>query len=331
MIALSYSVLGALGLSEIERSLRKKPRKIIVTIFLIIPLIYSFTFFNNFAGQIKPADFPKDWYKVNEFLNADTEEFRVLFFPWHMYMDFHWVPNKDKRIANPAQNFFNKEVISGKNIEIPGVYRQIYSPYQVYIDHLLSKKNEINNFGELVSILGVKYILLTKEADYKNYFFLFNQSDLELVLETENFYVFRNKAFSGEIYSVDGVGFVKNWDELINISKKENITRKLYLIGEGEETNQNNFKKLVFERDSPVKYIIKDEPLRYVIFTEEYSEEWRLDNEKPLKAYGAVNAYNVSGVSGREIVFERFYRICLPCYIISFLAFVFCILYLIKS
>ena len=32
-----------------------------------------------------------------------------------------------------------------------------------------------------MSILGVKYILLTKEVDYRKYFFLFKQKDLELV------------------------------------------------------------------------------------------------------------------------------------------------------
>jgi len=148
-------------------------------------------------------------------------------------MTFHWVPNKDKRIANPAP-FFDKEVISGKNIEILGIYRQVYTPYQLYIDHLLSKKDEIMNFGEPISIIGVKYILLTKEVDYKKYFFLFNQSDLELVLETENFYVFKNKAFKGLIFSMDGIGYVKNWDELINISKTEDITKRLYLIGNGK-------------------------------------------------------------------------------------------------
>lgn len=86
------------------------------------------------------------------------------------------------------------------------------------------------NFGGPISIIGVKYILLTKEVDYKKYFFLFNQSDLELALETENFYVFKNKAFKGLIFSVDGISYVKDWDKLINVSKTEDITKRLYLI-----------------------------------------------------------------------------------------------------
>ena len=332
MLCLSYSFLGALGLAEIEKSLEnKKPiiKKAILLAILLIPLVYSFTFFNGFAGQIKPTDFPKDWYEVNEFLNKDKDDFRVLFFPWHLYMDFHWVPNRDKRIANPAPLFFDKEVITAKNIEVPGVYRQVYTPYQVYIDYLLSKKNKITNFGELVSIIGVKYILLTKEVDYKNYFFLFNQSDLELVKETENFYVFKNKAFKGLIFSVDGIAYVKDWNELINISKTEDITERLYLIGTGKEEGNETYKKLKYEKVSPVEYVIKDRPLKYIILTEEYSKDWKLDGKEPIKAYGVVNAYVVEESNlPIKIVYERFYKICLPSYVISLITFIGCVGYL---
>lgn len=329
MLALSYSFLGALGLAEIEKGLEnKKSLKKAVILAVLVPLIYSFTFFNGFAGQIKPTDFPKDWYEVKEFLDKDKDEFKVLFFPWHLYMDFHWIPNKDKRIANPAPLFFDKEVISAKNIEVPGIYRQVYTPCQVYIDYLLSKRNEITNFGELVSVIGVKYILLTKEVDYRKYFFLFNQSDLELVLETENFYVFKNKAFKGRIYSVDGVAYVKNWDELINVSKTKDITKRLYLIGSSKEEGNEGYKRLEYEKVSSVKYVIEDEPLKYIIFTEEYSKDWKLNGKEPLKAYGVVNSYVTDKSAPEEIAYERFYKVCLPSYILSLTIFSGCAGYL---
>ncbi len=333
MLCLSYSCLGALGLVKIEKSLENKKtiiKNAVIFAILLIPLIYSFTFFNGFAGQIKPADFPKDWYAVRGFLNNDKNDFRVLFFPWHLYMDFRWVPNRDKRIVNPAPNFFDEDVISGRNIEIDGIYSQIHTPYQVYIDHLLRRKNEITNFGELVSILGVKYILLTKEADYKNYFFLFNQTDLELVKKTENFYVFKNKAFRGLMFSVNGTGYVKNWNDMINISRTQDITKRLYLIGSGKKEGNEAFKKLKFVKAGPIKYIIKDKPLKYVVFTEEYSRDWELNGEEPLKAYGVVNAYGIPDNSGpKEIVYDGFYRICLPSYAVSLLTLVACLSYLI--
>ncbi len=176
-----------------------------IIISLITPLIYSFTFFNGFAGQIKPTDYPSDWYETNNFLNQDKQDFKILFLPWHWYMNFGWINNTNKRIANPARNFFDKEVISGENAEIGGINSEVNTPEQVYIDSLLAKRDNITDFGELVSILNVKYIILTKESDYKKYFFLFNQTDLDLVKETETLYVFKNRHEVTKIYQTDDI------------------------------------------------------------------------------------------------------------------------------
>jgi hypothetical protein len=333
LIVLSYSILGAYGLKEIIKSIKSdKIKKGIAVSFILIPLIYSFTFFNGFDNQIKPTDYPKDWYQVNNFLNKDNDNFNILFFPWHLYMDIHWVPNKDKRTVNPSQTFFDKNVISAKNIEVPGIYTEVYTPYQNYINYLLYRKDKINNFGSLVAPLGVKYILLTKEVDYKNYDFLFKQKDLKLVLETENFYVFKNERYKGKIYSVGGVKYVKNLDELIKLSNKEDISKELILIGDGINKTSDKWKPLNYKEINPAKYVIEDEPLQYIIFTNEYSKDWKLNGKTPLKAYGVVNAYEIKEKEDKYIIiYERFYKICLPSYIISLISLILCIACLTKD
>jgi len=86
--------------AELEKAARAKSSDIynkfamLLLIFLALstPFFYSFTMFNGFWGQLKPTDYPKDWYEVNEFLNQDNQDFNVLFLPWHLYMDFKWLP-----------------------------------------------------------------------------------------------------------------------------------------------------------------------------------------------------------------------------------------------
>lgn len=198
LLVISYAYLGALGVADFEKEIRSLDKRkkyfsiLIVLMALISPIIYSFTFFGSFANQIKPGDYPEDWYEVNDFLNNDTQDFKVIFFPWHMYMDYKWVPNNDKRIKNPAPYFFDKPVLSGTNIEIGRIYTQMENSDQAYINFILQNKDNITNLGNLVVPLNVKYILLAKEVDYKKYFFLFQQRDLELTKETENFYIFKN-------------------------------------------------------------------------------------------------------------------------------------------
>lgn len=272
--------------------------EIIIVISLVVPFIYSFTFFNGFAGQIKPTDYPHDWYDANKFLDEDENDFKVLFFPWHGYMNFKWVNNTDKRIANPARYFFNKEVISGTTVEIGEIYRQDSSPEQLYIDNLLKNRKNITNFGELVSILNVKYILLTKEADYRKYFFLFDQTDMELVKETENLYIFKNRHDVFKIYQTNDINNINSEKVAVNYEKTNPVKFEI-----GASKGTGDIKKT------------------YVVFTEPYSEDWKLSGKEPIKAYGVVNAYLADKNNG-EIVFERFYKINLPSYIISIITFV---------
>jgi hypothetical protein len=290
MLVLCYAVLGGLGLSRFEALSEKKNYfKVIIGIALIIPFIYSFTFFNGFAGQIKPTDYPPDWYEVNDLLKQDGQDFKILFLPWHGYMDFTWVNNTQKRIANPSRNFFDKEVISATNAEIGNIYRQDNAPDQLYIDSLLENKSNITNFGELVSILNVKYVILAKEIDYEKYYFLFNQSDLELISDTDTLYVFKNTNKIAKIYQTD---------DIENIGNKEEVR---------------------YRAINPVRFETADMNRKYLVFTEPYSTDWKLDGKDPVKAYGVVNAFENGG---KEIRFERFYRVNLPAYGISILTFV---------
>ncbi|MCX9081525.1 MAG: hypothetical protein OIN83_04950 [Candidatus Methanoperedens sp.] len=263
----------------------------VVWISLITPLVYSFTFFNGFAGQINPTDYPGDWYEANNYINEDKQDSKILFFPWHQYMDFGWVNNTNKRIVNPAGYFFDKEVISGTNAQIGDIYREVNTPEQVYIDSLLNERDNITDFGKLISILNVKYVILTGESDYKKYSFLFNQTDLELVKQTENFFIFKNKYDIKKIYQTDDI---------------DNISAEKI--------------ELYYEQLNPVSYKLEENvSKKYLVFTEPFSTEWKLDGRSPLNAYGVVNAFEHGG---NEIRFERFYRINLPAYVISILTFI---------
>lgn len=288
MLALSYAILGGLGLSRFEAmSEKKKYLKAIIGIALIVPFIYSFTFFNGFAGQIKPTDYPADWYEVNDLLNQDSQDFKVLFFPWHSYMNFKWVNNTDKIIANPSKNFFDKEVIIGTNAGIGNIDRT--APDQLYIDSLLENRSDIKDFGKLASILNIKYVILAKERGSKEYDFLFDQKDMELISDTDTLYVFKNKNKVAKIYETNNI---------------ENIGYKV---------------DIKYETINPVKFEIQESSRKYLVFTEPYSKDWKLDGKEPVKAYGVVNAFENGG---KELRFERFYRVNLPAYVISMLTFI---------
>ncbi|VVB97183.1 Uncharacterised protein [uncultured archaeon] len=316
LLVLSYAYLGGLGVSELEKAAKAKgkggdPYKIIgawliIALALLTPFIYSFTMFNGFWGQLKPGDYPEDWYEVNNYLNEDKQDFKVLFLPWHLYMDFNWLPSPQKRIANPANIFFGKPVIQGDNMEAGPIYSSSSNPVSRYIEFLLGKGDKVENFGELLVPLNVKYILLTKEVDYKKYDFLYNQDDLEVVKDTENLVVFRNRNPVSRFYQAD------------------NITSYEFGIGNDTKNSVSEWQLLNYTIDSPVKYTIEQPSKRYVIFSDKYADDWKLDGKAPLSNFGVTNAYDTSGFKG-NILYNHRFNIYLTGYLISVIGFIFLI------
>ncbi len=210
LLVLAYAYLGGIGMSQIGGSFaRKIPRIIFAVLICIIPLTYTYTMLFGFQGQLNNVDYPQDYYQINAFLEEDKEDFNVLFLPWHNFMTFSWIGSN---VANPAKNFFTKPVIQGDNIEMADVYSTSQNPVSKYIESLLESKGKVNNFGEFVTPLDIKYIVLAKEVDYTNYYFLLEQADLALLMDTPNLFLFENKYWRGS-YDIRKQAQLLGWGE----------------------------------------------------------------------------------------------------------------------
>jgi hypothetical protein len=243
LLVLSYAYLGALGLNEVKKRLktRQANRRIsgipIIGLFLVTPLAYNFVQV-GFWGQMSPSHYPEDWYRANGFLNQDEQDFNVLFLPWHAYMRFDFVNNRLanppyenylKVIANPSDEFFDKPIIHGYNIDSRGIYTQSTNPGQLYLENLWTQEN-IENLGWKLRPLNVKYVILAKEADHHEYDFLYEQEDLELVWESENLLIFKNLWEVSRAYQSSDGTF-----ERAKPLQSEKISPVRYRIGEPDE------------------------------------------------------------------------------------------------
>ena len=184
---------------------------------------------------------------------------------------------------------------------------------------LLKNSSKIDNLGELLAPLNVKYIILAKEIDFSEYFFLFKQNDLELRKETENLYLFQNNHEVVRLYQVDALSVIKDWDELLVVSQREDITDRVYLLGDYPEANLLASSRHIvnYEQVSPVKYVLRDPPTEgYVVLASTYSKYWQLGDREPLNNLGITNAYEVNNLKVGELEYRRF-RQYLTGYIIS--------------
>ena len=258
VVALVYAYLAAAGMERIKN-------RFVPLILLIIPFIYTPAMFFGFSGALPAQDYPGDYYETDEYLNTDTGDFMTLILPWHLYMDYSWNKNADKRLANTAQSFFTKPVISGDNMEVGGIYSSSNNPRSKYIESMLAQNT--SQLGKLLIPLNVKYIILKKEVDYRGYLALLeSQEDIILIKNTTNILLYKNTNPVYKIYQTD---------------------------------DMEDIAPLEYEKISAYRYKIAAPDKKYVVFTE--PGNWRISASAPLKDQ-PVNVFEYR--SGTEITKE---------------------------
>ena len=337
LLCLSYAFLGGLGLNKLAETLKRSMKKFakigmiaLIVVALASPLAYSFTIF-GFYGQLGITDYPQGWYEANKYLNQDKGDFNVLFLPWHEYMDYSWLPNRNKSLGNAAQQFFDKPVIAGDNIEVSGIYSESTNPISKYVEFLLANSSDVNNLGNLLAPLDVKYVILVKEEDYQSYGFLYNQKDLKVLLDEPEITLFENEHTTARAYAVDNVVYINNLKQYLDLSKTQDVMQHLYVIGTATSASgSDEAAQLSLLKKSPVDYQVEGTALKYTIFTVPQNvntNSWQYNGQKPYaENLGFMPAF-ASSRTGVTIIYTRFYYVYLPSYVISTLGVVFAAYY----
>jgi len=339
ILVLAYSFFGGYGVSVISKTLldlknksskHQVIKRILPIIFVIVslssPFVYSYTQLFGFNNQIRNLEYPSEWYEIKDVIDQDASDFRILILPWHLYMHQSWIGRK---IANPASTFFDKPFLAGENMEWGGIETQSTKPEQYYIQLLLNNKARIKNLGNLLAPLNVKYIILLKEVDYRNYDFLYNQTDLTVVKENAMVTLFENQHETSRFYMVNDVRNVTDWNELISISPDEDLLTHLYSIGR-ENTSSVQLKTvspLNSSEISTIDYEVEVPEEGYVVFSDSYDKNWVVNSEPSVSNLGLSNAFYVEESGSARIVYQRFNEL-LPYYLISVTCLIASIIYL---
>ena len=190
-VMLAYAYFGAVGLSAF-----KKP--IFVVIAIVLVLLYTPTVFGGFWGQLKPVSYPVSWNRVNEILNKDKGNFLTVSFPWYQYLRYGF--NNNQPVVNTAPYFFARPVITAS-------YAHESRIEALHVDGLLRIEKEGRNllgedvfdrpdWGVDLAVIGVKYIILTKDDDWQTYHFLDQQKNLIKVSDSPEISLYENLSFN---------------------------------------------------------------------------------------------------------------------------------------
>lgn len=193
-VALAYAVLAGQAASELFRKASARQRDFVAAGIVALPLLFTPTMFWGFGGQLKPRHYPHDWFAVNEQLNQDQDDYRVLFLPWHQYLTYGFA---GRVIASPAPDFYDQPMIVSNDPEFQDATGYNNDPTRQAIAHLL-KSPDKRDLADKLAELNVKYVLLAKEHDFRDYSYLNSQKDLRQISETDTLKLYRNEAWRKE-------------------------------------------------------------------------------------------------------------------------------------
>lgn len=176
LLTLSYAYFGGLGLTlliENHKIYNKKFQNLLLAIIFTIPLLYTYPMLGGFARQLQPVWYPKSWGQVNQLLNQDNTNYKVLFLPWHQYLSLKF--NHNLITANPALLFFDQELIQSQNIEIGNLFNQDQDQKNIDLTNLMKNEDQWTPDQIIDQLKGekMKYIIFIKDLigqdifDYK--------------------------------------------------------------------------------------------------------------------------------------------------------------------
>lgn len=342
LLALAYAFLGAYGLQSLLKILhatfeteasRRLSIRIVGATALILPVLYTLPLFGLW-GQMPSTTYPADWTKVRAMMDEDKSDFNILVLPWHMYLEFPWLENRSKRLANPASNFFTQPTLTGDNLEIEGSSSNSSNPVSAYIEAVLKQGDEVRDMGKLIAPLNARYIVLFKAADVNTYNYLATQKDLERVFDGPTIALYRNTYSTARAYTVNAVSRLKDLAECKRVYSTKKPLEYLFVLDSTQtqdvpptlsQHKSSDLPKIQIE--NPVKYLIKTQEDGYLVFSlpqRSIRNGWEFNGKPPIAMnLGMAPTFAVDAGSG-TIKFSRFYSRELLMYGIAAIGLVAC-------
>lgn len=303
LLALTYAVFFGWGVVTLLQQISGRMVTIAVGVLVgALPLDYTPTIFNGLGGQIKAVHVPASYGQANQLIGKGSGE--VLALPWHQYESF---PFTGRVIANPVPTLFDRDVISGDDVELPGVATTSTSRRSAFLEFVYSHGSETKRFGSLVAPLGLQFVVLSKTVDWRNYGWLDHQQDLIRILDTPELTVYRNTEPVDRGHRVASTVTLPDWGALVALSNTTDLTSTAVLVthpAPGPVTLPLSGPALPPATTGPARIVRAASPVRLSVpagaaglveVVEPYDAAWRADSRRPIELAQGGMAFPIGG------------------------------------
>lgn len=242
LLALAYAALAPVGLDALVAGVRASRARAaapaVLVVLLAMPLAGASPLLGGYGGQHGVTDYPEGWAEAEAMTRGCDGAMLAL--PWHLYLDLGFVPQADKRVTNPAKLYFTCPTLTSDNLELGGAASQTSTPQIAYADHWMTKArfasgnpHNITTLGNLLSPLGVRYVLLLKESDWRSLApHLDAQRDLRPILDNEDVRLYENLAPSAPAWRTSRAMPIQSWDDLHPLSERMPLAGVAFPMGD---------------------------------------------------------------------------------------------------
>ena len=315
LLALAYAVFFGWGvehLSKLGLSSKKIGTYVMaVGLGIVLPIAYTPTIFYGLSGQVSPSTIPPAYQHANTVMGKGDGS--ILSLPWHLYMEYPFTSGRV--VANVSPGTFDRNVISGDNVQSSDVSTQSTSLRSEYLQRLFDQGPSLQHFGVLVAPLGVKFVVLAKTVDWQSYLWLARQPDLKRIIDNSSLEVWQNLSYEGIAQPVSAVEPVSQFSHVLQLGSKENSSLALVTGGvaraaakvsryspKQSSSTSGGVKNLEVRQLSPVAYQITSSAPGWVAISEPYEEGWSMNGIPALPTIEGSMIVHV-GRGGGVLVF----------------------------
>lgn len=188
-----YAYLGGWGIKYLLAMRQLKNYRLEVGIFCaFLPIIFSFSAIQGMHEHFTPHEFPAEWQEAKNYLEKSPNQGKVLFFPWHSYLELDFA---GKNVTNPARQFFGKNIIRANNTEFGRLYSHYADPQTLAIEKYVVKKDNpaegvgYQNFPTDMEQFEIRLVILAKTEDWQKYLWL-DRIDARKILENDKLIIY---------------------------------------------------------------------------------------------------------------------------------------------
>lgn len=189
LLAIALSVFFGFGVARLVALLAGRWVRIAGAVVLAgVPLgtAPALPAFGSTVDAVRPS---ADWREADSLVGSGPAG--VLALPWHLYLSY---PSTGSPVANLAPTRFRAPVVSGDNVELPGLATTSTRQRSRYLEDRFRRGPVTTDFGAQIEPAGLGWVLLVKTVDWTAYGWLDQQQDLVRVLDTPELALYRSTA-----------------------------------------------------------------------------------------------------------------------------------------